>query len=303
MKVLITGSSGLIGSALAKSLTSNGHDVIRLLRHSFANDSPVWCPENGVMDLADVGEISAVVHLAGENIADGRWSGSKKNRILNSRVRGTKLLAEYFADSDQKPQVIISASAVGFYGDRGTEIVDEESNAGKSFLANVCVQWEDALNAAVETGIRVVKVRFGTVLSINGGALKKMLLPFKIGAGGVLRSGDQHMSWVSIDDVVEMTQFSFANDSIQGPVNFVTPNAISNRKFNRTFGQVLNRSTIFPLLAFTVRITLGEMADKLLLYNIQVPSKILVENGSKFLHPEMSQAFNHLIKDDTCKKV
>ncbi len=140
MKVLITGSSGLIGSALAKSLTSNGHEVIRLLRHSSANDSPVWGPENGVMDLADVGEINAVVHLAGENIADGRWSGSKKNRILNSRVRGTKLLAEYFADSDQKPQVIISASAVGFYGDRGTEIVDKESNAGKSFLANVCVQ-------------------------------------------------------------------------------------------------------------------------------------------------------------------
>ena len=157
MKVLITGSSGLIGSALAKSMTSNGHDVIRLLSHSFANDSPVWSPENGVMELEDVGEITAVVHLASENIADGRWSVSKKNRILISRVRVTQLLAEYFADSEQKPQVIISASAVGLYGDRGTEIVDEESYAVKSFLANVCVQWVDALNAAVETVIRVVK--------------------------------------------------------------------------------------------------------------------------------------------------
>ena len=146
MKVLITGSSGLVGSALAKSLTTNGHDVIRLLRHNFANDSSVWSPENGVMDLADVGELTAVVNLAGENIADGRWNGSKKNRILNSRVRGTKFLAEYFADSDQKPQVIISASAVGFYGDRDAEIVDEESN------------WENALNATVETEVRVVKI-------------------------------------------------------------------------------------------------------------------------------------------------
>ena len=301
MKALITGSSGLIGSALAKSLTSNGHDVIRLLRHSFANDSPVWGPENGVMDLADVGEITAVVHLAGENIADGRWSGSKKNRILNSRVRGTKLLAEYFADSDQKPQVIISASAVGFYGDRGTEIVDEESNAGKSFLANVCVQWEDALNAAVETGIRVVKVRFGTVLSINGGALKKMLLPFKIGAGGVIGSGEQYMSWVSIDDAVEMIQFAIANDSIQGPINFVTPNAISNRKFTRTFGQVLHRPTIFPLPAFAIRIALGEMADELLLNSTRVFPKKLVESGYKFLQPELSQALDHLTKAHTSK--
>ena len=296
MKILITGSSGLIGSALAKSLTSNGHDVIRLLRHSFANDSPVWDPENGVMDLADVGEINAVVHLAGENIADGRWSGSKKNRILNSRVRGTKLLAEYFADSDQKPQVIISASAVGFYGDRGTEIVDEESNAGKSFLANVCVQWEDALNAAVETGIRVAKVRFGTVLSINGGALKKMLLPFKIGAGGVIGSGEQYMSWVSIDDAVEMIQFAITNDLIQGPINFVTPNAISNRKFTRTFGQVLHRPTIFPLPAFAIRIALGEMADELLLNSTRVFPKKLVESGYEFLQPELSQALDHLTK-------
>ena len=301
MKVLITGSSGLIGSALAKSLTSNGHDVIRLLRHSFANDSPVWGPENGVMDLADVGEVTAVVHLAGENIADGRWSGSKKNRILNSRVRGTKLLAEYFADSDQKPQVIISASAVGFYGDRGTEIVDEESNAGKSFLANVCVQWEDALNAAVETGIRVVKVRFGIVLSINGGALKKMLLPFKIGAGGVIGSGKQYMSWVSIDDAVEMIQFAITNDLIQGPINFVTPNAISNRKFTKAFGQVLHRPTILPLPAFAIRIALGEMADELLLNSTRVFPKKLVESGYKFLQPELSQALDHLTKADTCK--
>ena len=173
MKVLITGTSGLIGSALAKSLTAGGHSAISLQRQNNNPDSPVWDPENCVIDLARVGDIYAVVHLAGENIADGRWSETKKNRILYSRVRGTKLLVEYFANSNQKPRLIISASAVGFYVDRGEEIVDEDSKAGSGFLANVCVQWEDALKVAVEAGIRVIKVRFGTVLSKKGGVLKK----------------------------------------------------------------------------------------------------------------------------------
>ena len=182
MKVLITGSSGLIGTALSKSLTAGGHSAIRLQRQNNDPDSPVWDPENCLKDLARVGEIYVVVHLAGENIADGRWSKTKKNRILNSRVKGTKLLAEYFANSNQKPRVIISASAVGFYGDRVAEIVDEDSKAGNGFLANVCVQWEDALKVAVEAGIRVIKVRFGTVLSKKRGSPEKDAAAVQIGA-------------------------------------------------------------------------------------------------------------------------
>ena len=294
MKVLITGTSGLIGSALAKSLTAGGHSAISLQRQNNNPDSPVWDPENCVMDLARVRDIYAVVHLAGENIADGRWSETKKNRILYSRVRGTKLLVEYFANSNHKPQVIISASAVGFYGDRGAEIVDEDSKAGNGFLANVCVQWEDALKVAVEAGIRVIKVRFGTVLSKKGGALKKMLLPFKLGLGGVFGSGEQYMSWVSIDDAVAMIQYVMTNDSLQGPVNFVTPNALNNRKFTRTLGQVLSRPTIFPLPAFAARIALGEMANELLLSRNHVYLSKLMKSGYKCLHPELNQALINL---------
>ena len=189
IKVLITGSSGIIGAALSKSLTAEGHFAISLQRQKNDQDSPVWDLENCLKDIAWVGGIFAVVHLAGENTADGRCSKTKKNRILNSRVKGTKLLAEYFANSDQKPWVIISALAVGFYGDRGAEIVDEDSKAGKGFMANVCVQWEDALKVAAKAGIRLIKVRFGTVLNKEGGALKKMLLPFKLVLGGVFGSG------------------------------------------------------------------------------------------------------------------
>ena len=270
MKVLITGSSGIIGTALSKSLTAEGHSAVCLQHQNNETDSPVWDPENCLKDLVRVGEIYSVVHLAGGNIAVGRWSKTKKNRILNSRVKGTKLLAEYFANSNQKPRVIISASAVGFYGDRGAEIVDEDSKAGNGFLANVCVKWEDALKVATKAGIRVIKVRFGTVLSKKGEALKKMLLPFKLVLGGVFGSGEQYMSWVSIDDAVAMIQYVMTNDSLQGPVNFVTPNALNNRKFTKSLGQVLSRPTIFPLPAFAARIALGEMANELLLSSNRV---------------------------------
>lgn len=294
MKVLITGSSGIIGTALSKPLTAEGHSAICLQRQNNETDSPVWGPENCLKDLARVGEIYSVVHLAGGNIAVGRWSKTKKNRILNSRVKGTKLLAEYFANSNQKPRVIISASAVGFYGDRGAEIVDEDSKAGNGFLANVCVQWEDALKVAAKAGIRVIKVRFGTVLSKEGGALKKMLLPFKLGLGGVFGSGEQYMSWVSIDDAVAMIQYVMTNDSLQGPVNFVTPNALNNRKFTKSLGQVLSRPTIFPLPAFAARTALGEMANELLLSSNRVYPSKLMESGYKFLHPELNQALINL---------
>ena len=296
MKILVTGSSGFIGTALVKFLTAGGHSVISLPRSNFNPESPVWDMDNCIKDLAHNGEKYAVVHLAGENIADGRWSEKKKNKILNSRVRGTKLLAEFFSQTEHKPTVIISASAVGFYGDRGAEILDESSKRGNGFLADVCVNWEDAVNVAAEAGIRVVNARFGIVLSSKGGALKKMLLPFKMGLGGVIGSGEQYMSWLSIDDAVAMIQYVIANDSIHGSVNFVTQNTINNREFIKTLGRVLNRPTIFPLPVFAARLAFGEMADELLLSSTRVFPEKLVDSGYKFQHPDLSQALEHLIE-------
>ncbi|MEC4680591.1 MAG: TIGR01777 family oxidoreductase [Nitrospirota bacterium] len=297
MKVLITGSSGLIGSVLIESLASNGHEVIRLLRKKFAKDSPVWDPENDVIDLADVRDIAAVVHLAGDNIAEGRWNDRKKGRIRNSRVRGTKLLAEFFAASEHKPRIIVSASAVGVYGDRGEELVDETSEPGNGFLADVCQQWEGATASAVDAGIRVANVRFGVVLSTAGGALKKMLLPFRMGLGGVIGGGKQYMSWVSIDDVVGMIQYVIGNDSMRGPVNLVSPHAVSNHEFTKTLGRVLHRPTIFPMPAFAARLAFGEMANELLLSSTRAVPKKLMNSGYKFRHPELGEAFEHLLKN------
>ncbi len=302
MKILVTGSSGFIGTALVKFLTAGGHSVISLPRSNFNPESPVWDMDNCIKDLAHNGEKYAVVHLAGENIADGRWSEKKKNKILNSRVRGTKLLAEFFSQTERKPTVIISASAVGFYGDRGAEILDESSKRGNGFLADVCVNWEDAVNVAAEAGIRVVNARFGIVLSSKGGALKKMLLPFKMGLGGVIGSGEQYMSWLSIDDAAALIKHVIANDSIRGPVNFATPNPVSNREFTKTLGSVLHRPTIFPLPAVVAQLVFGEMANELLLSGARVYPKILLESGYKFLHPDLSQALEHLLKTDTITK-
>ena len=295
MKVLITGSSGLVGSALTDFFVANGDEVIRLLRRSARADSPVWDPENGEIDLAGVRDISAVVHLAGDNLGEGRWNDRKKNSILNSRVKGTQLLSEFFAATEHKPNVIVSASAVGYYGNRGEERVDESSEPGKGFLADVCRQWEEATASAVDVGIRVANLRLGLILSAEGGALKKMLLPFRIGLGGVIGSGKQYMSWVSIDDVIGTIQHIIANEAVRGPVNLVSPNSVSNREFTKTLGQVLNRPTIFPMPAFAARIAFGEMTDELLLSSTRVIPKKLMDSGYEFRHPELGGAFEHLL--------
>jgi len=296
MKVLVTGSSGLIGSALIEFLVSSGHEVIRLLRKDSADDSPVWNPDIDVLDLADVKDISVVVHLAADNIAEGRWNDRKKDRILNSRVRGTKLLSGFFAASDNKPHTLISASVVGFYGDRGEEIVDETSGPGNGFLADVCKQWEESTILAVDAGIRVINIRLGVVLSSAGGVLKKMLLPFRMGLGGVIGSGKQYMSWVSIDDVVRMIHFIIVNDSIQGPVNLVSPNPVNNHDFTKMFGRVLNRPTIFSMPAFAARIAFGEMANEMLLASTRAVPEKLVESGYKFRFTDPGEATEYLLK-------
>ena len=295
MKVLITGSSGMIGAALAESLVANGHEVIRLRRQKLTDDSPMWDPENGVIDLADVRDINAVVHLAGENVAKGRWNSQKKGRILHSRVMGTKLLADYFSAADYKPNIFVSASAIGVYGNRGDELVDETSEPGSGFMADVCKQWEAATASASDAGIRVAHARIGVVLSTRGGALKTMLLPFKLGLGGVIGAGKQYMSWVSLDDVVGMIQFLIAHNSLQGPVNLVAPNPVSNREFTKTLGRALHRPTIFSLPAFVARMAFGEMADELLLASTRVLPKKLIDSGYQFLNPELEEAFEQML--------
>jgi len=298
MKVLVTGASGLVGSALIESLEANGHETAPLPRTRVANGSPYWDPESGVMDLAGVSDIAAVVHLAGENIASGRWNDRKKARILDSRVKGTKLLSEFFAASKSKPQVIVSASAIGFYGDRGEELLDETSALGGGFLADVVKQWEAATVPAVDAGIRVVNARFGMVLSVAGGALKKMLLPFRMGLGGVIGSGKQYMSWVSIEDLTGMIQYAIANDSLRGPVNFVSPHPVTNHEFTKTLGRAVHRPTVFPMPAFMARLAFGEMADELLLASARVVPGKLLDSGYKFRHPGLRDALEHLLQSE-----
>lgn len=296
MKVLVTGSSGLIGRALTASLEADGNTVLRLPRKPPSAGAPYWDPDRSIIALADIGDLDAVVHLAGDNISQGRWTAQKKARILGSRVSGTKLLAEHFAASRHKPKVFVSASAIGVYGDRGNELLDETSPPGKGFLADVGRQCEAACAAATEAGIRVVNLRLGIVLSEKGGALEKMLPPFKLGLGGVLGSGSQFFSWVSIADVVRMIRHVIAAESLSGPVNLVAPNAVTNLEFTKTLGQVLRRPTLLAIPAFAARLAFGEMADEALLSSTRVRPKKMLDSGYEFLHPDLAGALERLLR-------
>ena len=295
MKFLITGSSGLIGSALVAYLTNAGHDVRRLVRRAPLGRDLYWNPEEGLIDLSGLGKIDAVVHLAGENLAAWRWTEAKKARIANSRIESTRLLAKALAELDHKPKVLVSASAIGFYGHRGNELVDEKSGAGKGFLASLVSKWEQAAYPATEAGIRVVNLRTGMVLSGSGGALKKMLLPFKMGLGGVTGSGKQYISWVAIDDVVRIIYYAITTESISGPINVISPNPATNRQFTKTLGCVLRRPTIFKLPEFAVRLIFGEMANELLLASIRAYPNKLITAGYDFQYPELEPALIHIV--------
>jgi uncharacterized protein (TIGR01777 family) len=269
MKIAVTGATGLIGSALLPSLNRGGDEVVALRR---PND---WNPEKGTVSLAVFRGIDAVVHLAGESIAGGRWTQARKTRILESRVKGTKLIAETIAGIEARPSVLISASAIGYYGDRGSELLREESGPGVGFLSDVCKQWEAATDAAVRKGIRVVHIRTGLVLSKNGGALPRMLLPFKLGIGGRIGSGNQYWSWISLRDVCAAIQHCLQSAALHGAVNLVSPSPATNIEFTKTLGRVLGRPTIFPLPASAARLALGEMSEPLLLASARVePAKL-----------------------------
>jgi len=290
MKVLITGSTGLVGSALMRHLAMKGFTVAGLMRTGPGEGKPYWDIQRGIVDLNGFGVPDAVVHLAGENIAEGRWNPEKKHLIVNSRVQGTQLLAEYFSTLSKPPKLFISGSAIGFYGNRGATVLDETNDCGTDFVSDVCVQWETATQPLHRVGVRVVHVRTGVVLSPEGGALKKMLPPFRLGLGGILGSGEQYFSWVSLEDMVEMLAFLLLDQTLSGAVNLVAPNPVTNAEFTRTLGQALGRPTLLPMPAWLARLMFGEMADELLLSSTRVMPGKLMALDYQFHHPTLSEA-------------
>lgn len=299
MKVAIGGSTGLVGSSLVSFLTTGGHDVSRLRRGESDSDDGTtnisWNPSQGTIDAAGLEGVDAVVHLGGHNIADGRWTAGMKRLIRDSRVNSTTLLARTLAGLANPPKVFVCASAIGFYGDRGQEIMTEKSDPGPTFLSETCREWEDATSVAQEAGIRVVNLRIGVVLSPQGGALKKMLLPFKMGGGGVVGSGEQWMSWVCLDDLPRIILHVIQTDSLSGPVNATAPGTVTNREFTKTLGRVLNRPTIVPMPAFAVKLAFGEMGEELLLASTRTVPGRLNESGYEFAYPELEPALRHLL--------
>ncbi len=297
MRVALTGASGMVGSALAKKLRAEGDEVVTYVRHGAANgkDKFLWDPDAGTIDAAGLSGCSAVVNLAGENIAAKRWSEEQKQKIRNSRVKGTTLLSTAIAGLTDKPEVLVSASAIGFYGDRGDEKLTEKSSAGNGFLAEVCREWEKSTRAAADSGVRVVHARLGVVLSKDGGALQKMLPIFQMGGGGIIGSGKQYMSWITLDDVVNALIFAVKNKSVSGAVNLVAPNSVRNSEFTDALGHVLHRPAILPLPAFAAKMIMGEMADELLLSSTRVEPVALSGNKFGFEYPNLQGALLHTL--------
>jgi hypothetical protein len=300
MRILIAGSSGLIGAALSKALQAQGHTLARLVRRSADNSKRevYWDPERGSVDKAPLVDIApeVVINLAGESIAQGRWTERKKVAIRDSRVNGTRILSEAIASLESKPKVFLCASAVGYYGDRGDEVLLENSGSGNNFLASVCQEWESATEPARKAGIRVVNIRTGVVLSKKGGALKKMLLPFKLGAGGVIGNGRQYLSWITLEDLVQTYLFAMQHPEISGPMNAVAPHPVTNKQFTKALGKALFRPTLLPLPASTARLIFGEMAEELLLASARVQPGILEGAGFQFQQSEILPALRSVLK-------
>ncbi len=292
MKVVITGSHGLIGSALASSLEGDGHEVTRLVRGQASGANEIaWNPAAGTIDAGALEGHDAVVHLAGVGIGDHRWTDEHKAAVLDSRVQGTRLLTTTLAGLHHPPAVVASGSAVGFYGDRGDEELTEDSGPGTGFLADVVQQWEASAGSATEAGIRVAYLRTGVVQSANGGALKKQLLPFKAGMGGRLGSGRQWLSWIAIDDEVGAIRHVLDTPEIVGPVNLCAPAPVTNDEFTRTLGRLLHRPTAIPTPTPALQLLFGkEMVSEMLLGGQRVLPKVLESTGFVFANPTLAAA-------------
>lgn len=295
MRIAITGASGLVGSALVDLCRASGHEVFPAARMPAGRAPLVWDPEAGLLEPGRWEAYDAVVHLAGENIAARRWDARQKARIRASRVEGTRRLCEGLARLEKPPRVLACASAVGFYGNRGDELLDESSPPGRGFLAEVCQEWEGAAEPARQAGIRVVHLRFGIVLSARGGALARMLLPFRLGLGGPIGSGRQWMSWIALDDAAGAIVHVLNAEGVCGPVNLVSPRPVTNRDFARTLARVLRRPAWLFLPAPVARLALGEMADDMLLASTRTVPRVLVETGYRFAHAELEPALAHLL--------
>ncbi len=299
MKILITGASGLIGKAVAKSLSADKHELLLAGRGEPKNANEIkWSVEEG-FDEADHGRLEgldAVIHLAGESIAGLRWTDEKKKSIRDSRVIGTHNLVNDLARLQRKPKVLISASAMGFYGDRGDEIVTETAPPGDTFLSEVCREWEIESRRAEDLGIRTVLLRNAIVLSKDGGALATMLTPFKLGVGGVVGSGKQWMSWVSLEDVVSIVKHALDDERLRGAVNVASPNPVTNEEFTKTLGSILYRPTILPLPEFAVNLVFGEMGDALLIDSTRVEPKRLKDAGYEFKFTDLKSALENAVK-------
>ncbi|MGD8824955.1 MAG: TIGR01777 family oxidoreductase [Myxococcales bacterium] len=296
-KIVVTGSSGLVGQALVPALRDNGFEVLRLVRHTPSNQDEVqWDPAAGTIDVEALQGVSGAVHLAGDNIADGRWTESKKAKIRDSRVRGTQLLAGALAGLSPKPRVLVSASAIGYYGTRGAETLDEASKSGTGFLASVCRDWEASTSLASEAGIRVVLARIGIVLAADGGALEKMKIPFMLGVGGRIGDGTQYMSWISLSDLVSAVVFALEREDLEGPVNFVSPSPVTNADFSKTLGRVLKRPAALPVPKFALRLAVGsDMANEMLIGGARVIPAKLHAHGFEWQHPTLEPALRAIL--------
>lgn len=294
MNILISGASGLIGSALVPQLENHGHNILKLTRNKKLQDSIVWDPAQGILNLPTSPTIDAVIHLAGENIAEGRWTKKKKERILSSRIDGTSLISQRLAALGVKPKVMLSASGIGFYGSQGDKVLTEADYAGEGFLVDVSRDWEASTLPAQEAGIRVVHMRIGPVLSTEGGALKRMLPSFRFGLGATLGSGRQYMSWILIDDIVRAMDFLLVHDGLSGPVNLCSPHPVTNREFTRTLAKALKRPALFRVPAVVLRILFGELSVELLSSTKALPDRLLKE-GFQFSYPELDRGLNHLL--------
>jgi uncharacterized protein (TIGR01777 family) len=303
MNILISGAGGLVGTALVKALSADNHTIKKLVRSKTGDSKNTifWDPDAGIIKADRLENFDVVIHLAGENIAgknpvQGRWTKARKEKILQSRIKGTKLISEALAKLAKPPKLLICASAIGYYGDRGAEKLTEESSNGSGFLAKVCMEWEKATGEAIKKGIRVVNTRFGIILSKKGGALGTMLLPFKLGAGGIIGSGKQFMSWVSLDDAVGAIRHIIINDSIKGAVNIVSPNPVTNKDYTKILGHKLNRPTIIPMPAGAVNLLFGEMGRELLLSSQKVVPQKLLNSNFEFKYPQLSNALENALK-------
>jgi hypothetical protein len=297
MDVLVSGSHGFIGSALLPRLRAEGHRVLRLVRGAPEGADDVrWDPDSDTIDATALEGVDAVVHLAGAGIGDKKWTPARKQLVLESRTRGTGLLAHTLAGLAKPPRVLLSGSAVGYYGDRGSEELTEESGPGDDFLAQVCQAWEGATAPAAEAGIRVVHLRTGVVLARRGGALQRMLLPFKLGLGGRIASGEQYFSWIALDDHVGAMLHLLGAEFVSGPVNLTAPRPVTNSEFTKALGAAVHRPTVLPTPLFPLKAVYGsELVEHLLVKGQRVLPRVLESSGYEFVHPVLDDALRAVL--------